>query len=159
LAIQEAFARSTIVADDRAFQTRFNGFYKVRRGAAWQQFFYNLMDRCRRDRLMFSSVLVELREKTGRCEASFASKLFATVNQDWPVIDSVVLANVGEKLPRPALPDRMERIIELHQDMRDWFCWYLTSADGGFLVAEFRRVHACNITEMKMLDLVLWQMR
>src|SRR5439155_1069029 len=49
-----------------------------------------LLERRKRQPASFGSVLRELHEATGRFEASFASKLVATIRPDTPVIDSVV---------------------------------------------------------------------
>ena len=55
----------------------------------------------------FSLTLVELFAATGRIEASFASKLHATLHPNAPVTDSVVLENLGLRLPAVAVPDRL----------------------------------------------------
>lgn len=160
LVIQSHIAAPEPIATNAEFRRRFNGFYRVRRGEPWQAGFYSLMDRACREPLSFSEILHALSTETGRCEASFASKLHATVNPDWPVIDSVVLGNVDARLPWPWASDRMARIERLYHDLAECFRQYLHGPDGQFLVAEFRKAHPGHpITATKMLDLVLWQSR
>jgi hypothetical protein len=48
---------------------------------------------------LIRSIDEELHRTTGRCEASFASKLSATIGPTMPVIDSVVLRNLNLRLP------------------------------------------------------------
>jgi hypothetical protein len=65
----------------------------------WQEVFYGLMARAKHQDLPFHEVLHALHDATGRHEASFASKLVATFDPSKPVIDAVVLKNVGLRLP------------------------------------------------------------
>lgn len=58
-----------------------------------------LMPRPKREALPFHDVLRALHHATGRWEASFASKLVATFDPSKPMIDAVVLTNVGLRLP------------------------------------------------------------
>src|SRR5688572_1289175 len=76
--------------DDSTFRRRFNHFYRVRRGVEWQNSFYGVMGNAQKERSSFAEILGVLHKTTGRYEASFASKLFATLNPTAPVIDSVV---------------------------------------------------------------------
>jgi hypothetical protein len=60
----------------------------------------------------FPEALREISRRTGRIEASFSSKLVATLSPTKPVIDRFVLENFELKLPRWGLHDRESRIIE-----------------------------------------------
>ncbi|WP_417069215.1 hypothetical protein [Niveibacterium terrae] len=146
--------------EDGEFRRRYNHFYRVRRGAAWQNEFYSLMARAKREQLQFHLVLDLLREATGRYEASFASKLIATLQPSKPVIDSVVLRNLGLRLPLPTAPDRVSKIVKIHAELERLFAAYLHTSDGEYLVQEFNRIYPnTGTTDEKMLDLVLWQTR
>ena len=145
---------------DLDFRRRFNGFYRVRRGAAWQDAFFGLLERAKTEALTFGMILGDLRRATGRWEASFASKLLATVNPHQPVIDSVVLGNLGLRLPPQTSPGRAAGIEAVHRALADEFDAFLESEPGRRLVDRFRRTYPeAEITETKMLDLVLWQTR
>lgn len=148
-------------AYERAFQRAFNGFYRVRgRDAAWQRSFYRLMAKCNRHPLPFSAVLKRLKQSTSRCEASFASKLIATLDPHQPVIDSVVLGNLKLPLPPPNHPHRLKRIQRIHEELTRRYRRFLTTANGKYLVRSFKRTHGeKGITHMKMVDFVLWQAR
>jgi hypothetical protein len=149
-----------LFAEDREFRKRYNHFYRVRRGDDWQNVFYGLMIRAKRERLEFRSVLDFLREATGRYEASFASKLVATLQTSKPVIDSVVLKNVDLRLPSQKSPDRTLEICKLYKKLEYLFADYLQSSEGKYLVKEFNRLYPqMGVTDEKKLDLVLWQTR
>lgn len=158
--IQTQFASNDEAHDDAGFRRRFNRFYRVRRNAAWQATYYALMGRARRDALQFDAVLESLRRTTDRIEASFASKLIATINPDFPVLDKFVLRNVGQCLPAARRSDRVAEVALLHASLKIAFDEYLRTADGRYLVQAFNRLYPdSGITEVKMLDLVLWQTR
>lgn len=152
--------RDRDLSSDREFRRRFNAFYRVRRGPAWQDAFFRLLERSKQTSPTFRGVLEHLHASTGRYEASFASKLLATVAPEYPVIDAEVLRNVGLRLPPYGTADRFDRICEVHHRLAEEFEEYLLTASGTELVAAFRSAfpHAA-ITEVKMVDLVLWQTR
>lgn len=87
------------VSRDYVFQNRFNAFYKVRRGSDWRRNFYTLLEASKASGITFDHALHLLLEQTSRFEASFASKLVATLHPEKPVIDQHVLRNFGLRLP------------------------------------------------------------
>lgn len=158
--LQSRVAEQSGFEQDPEFRRRYNRFYRVRRGPEWQNAFYNLMARAKSDQLDFRAVLVALHGTTNRYEASFASKLVATLDSSKPVIDAFVLRNVGLRLPASAAPDRFERICNVYHELISIFSTFLSSECGHYLITAFRRVHpTATITKVKMLDLVLWQTR
>lgn len=158
--LQAALA-TTDVARDREFQTRFNAFYRVRRNSAWRSAFYGLLQQNKSKRQPFAEVLGALHAATGRVEASFASKLVASVDPDMPVIDAFVLKNLGLRLPRIGpIETRLTRIVELHDRIRRIFSDYLDTDTGRHVVARFEESYPNRqVTRAKMLDLVLWKAR
>jgi hypothetical protein len=158
--IQAALSRVD-VAHDQAFQTLFNGFYRVRRNAAWRSAFYALLQREKSERRPFPDVLRILHETTGRVEASFASKLAASIDPDRPVIDSIVLKHLGLCLPYYGATDaRLVQIVEVHVRIGQEFSAYLGTDMGKYLVTRFEECYPNRqLTQVKMLDLTLWQSR
>jgi hypothetical protein len=164
LRIQAAISTGPTVAISRDFQRAFNGFYKVRKNQAWQKNYYGLLaaevGKQKEDRSSFGQILAHLRKSTARVEASFASKLLATVDPQQPVLDKIVLSNIGCSLPYSGKKNRLETIVLLHRKIAECYRAYLKTPDGKYLVANFKKCYPkANITEVKMLDLVLWQTR
>lgn len=158
--LQSKLAASGQFQEDSEFRRKYNHFYRVRRASAWQNAFYGLMARAKREHLQFHAVIEALRQSTGRHEASFASKLMATLNPSMPVIDSVVLKNLNMRLPAASAPDRIKKICKLHENLTACFSDYLKSENGAYLVSQFKEKYpSAKVTETKMLDLVLWQTR
>jgi hypothetical protein len=142
------------------FQKRFTAFYRVRRNETWRTQYFSLLEVAKNEKFDFGEALKRIRQLTDRVEASFASKLVATIDTRLPVIDIFVLQNVGIKLPSPGAKDREETIIRRHAELRRLLDDYLETPDGKYLVSEFKRIYPwAQISEHKMLDLVLWQTR
>ena len=95
-----------INATDEKYQKNFNYYYRVRRDAAWLEQFYAYMNKNKNNKdITFAEILRYLsniehtarktaKNPTGKIksvEASFASKMLATINQDHPIWDSQVL--------------------------------------------------------------------
>jgi hypothetical protein len=99
-------------------------------------------------------------DETKALEASFTSKLVATVNPSKPVIDSVVLRNVGLKLPRYGHSERLAATVDVHTQLGQLYRRFLRGSDGAYLVKRFKATYpAVKLTKAKMLDFVLWQTR
>lgn len=148
------------ILTDPVYRKRFNGFYRVRRATEWQDMFYRLLQRKRAQPVTFGQVLRALHRATGRHEASFASKLVATIRPEMPVIDSVVLKNLGLSLPRYNAPNRLARLDRLHKTIASSFRAFLRTERGRYLVKRFREEYPhARISKVKMVDLVLWQTR
>ena len=93
--IQKRFIQTLDSQNDSDFRPKINEFYGVRwRKPKWLDSFYGLMGELRGKSTDFKYVLNEIYKRTGYVEASFASKLIATLDPTCPVIDSVVLKNL-----------------------------------------------------------------
>jgi hypothetical protein len=148
------------VRSEASYRKRFNAYYKVRRGRDWQDKFFELLERRKGRTSSFAEILDALHRATGRYEASFASKLLATIDPQMPVIDSIVLRNLDVRLPAYGSDHRRSRIIELHGRLRASLNGFLATDVGRYLVKRFRAVYPdADVAEIKMLDLVLWQTR
>lgn len=159
--IQEALA-TTDVSCDRSFQRLFNGFYRVqKRGAEWQSAFYGLLQKEKSGPQSFAGVLRAIYNATGRVEASFASKLAASVDPGKPVIDSIILKNLGLRLPPYGeVEARLARIVEMHALIGRVYADFLATEMGRYLTTRFEECYpGRQVTPVKMLDLVLWQTR
>ncbi len=148
------------VSRNRDFQRRFNHFYKVRRNADWQTQYYKLLEEYKNSHATFSEILCKIHENTGRYEASFASKLVASIDAEQPIIDKFVLMNVGLRLPYSKAKNRASKIVEVHIVLLSKLKDFLETESGEYLVKQFKiKYPSANVTEIKMVDLVLWQTR
>lgn len=78
--------RGTDVSSDANYQRFYNRFYRVRRNAERQSRYYAIMEREKANpSTAFGDVLREMHELTGNVEASFTSKIIATLHPDRPI--------------------------------------------------------------------------
>ncbi len=150
------------VSLNKDFQKKFNAFYKITpfRDNEWQKVFYEIMQSSKGKEVSFNAVLTNLHSKVGRIEASFASKLVATLSPQKPVIDKIVFGNLGLKLPAASKKGRNLIIIEQYNCLIKEFSNFLQTQNGVYLVQRFKEAYPeAKITETKMLDLILWQTR
>jgi hypothetical protein len=157
--IQEQFHKNDVTSN-REFQKAFNGFYRVRRNAEWQAVYYRLMEDAKTNGFDFRQVLLELRKKTGRLEASFTSKLVATVYPDRPVIDKFVLEYFGLSLPHQYEANRESKAVMVYDSLNNKYMAFMSAPTASAICARFSEKYPwANITALKKVDLVLWQTR
>lgn len=148
------------VAVSREFQKRYNGFYRVRRSVLWQAPYFALLESAKRAPITFEAALSQLFDATGQVEASFASKLVATLDPSLPVIDKFVLAQAGLTLPRAKAADRQATIVDVYAQLTTKLHHFAQSPTGKTLLTRFQAVYPqSKLSTIKMIDLVLWQMR
>jgi hypothetical protein len=148
------------VSTDREFQKKFNGFYRVRRNSDWQKDFYQLMESSKNKNVTFGEILDEMYKKTGKMEASFVSKLIATINPEMPIIDKIVFDNLGLTLPSTGIKNRDLIIKEQYKTLIRELSFLLQSENGKYLVEQFTIGYPeAKISKIKMLDFVIWQIR
>jgi hypothetical protein len=148
------------VTTDREFQRRFDAFYRVRRNSHWRREFFALMEKSKSGETYFSETLQAVYRSTGRIEASFASKLVATLDPSKPVIDKFVLRCFKLRLPNWGSANREENTVELYRQLCLKYDDLLASPDGVKIRNMFdERYPNAKITNVKKIDLVLWQMR
>jgi hypothetical protein len=148
------------VSRSREFQKTYNGFYRVRRNAAWQEVYYKLMERAKTKPSDFSQILSDLKRKTGRLEASFASKLVATLHPDRPVIDRFVLEHFCLRLPGHYETDREAKAVSVYKALISKYETFLSLPVARIICEKFTATYPwAGITDLKKVDLVLWQTR
>jgi hypothetical protein len=157
--IQEQLHKND-VSTAREFQKAYNGFYRVRRNAEWQAVYYRLMEKAKTRESGFQEVLLELKQRTGRLEASFASKLVATLHPDRPVIDRLVLDHFGLSLPYQYETDRELKAVRVYEILVRKYMDFMSHPNARAICERFEaRYPWADITDLKKVDLVLWQTR
>jgi hypothetical protein len=154
----------TNVAIDSDYQRAYTGFYSMgKHKKDWYAFYYGLLEREKQnDTLNFETVLTKLFEYEGHVEASFSSKLVATVRPEKPVYDKYVLNNLGIRGPKwpSAVEERLAAAKKAYKEIENFFAAVLKLETIQELEAEFdRRVGFQHFTSTKKLDLLLWQLR
>lgn len=154
--------RETDVSFDADFRRLYNRFYRMRRNAAWQSSYYAIMEREKADpSTAFGDVLREMHELTGNAEASFASKMIATLHPDKPIWDSLVLARLGLRLKGTTVQAKLENAVEVHGEIVSWYENYLAMEDAEKNIRLFDELlpDCAWLTPVKKVGFLLWSER
>ena len=76
------YVHQTDVENDMDFQRTFNAFYRVRRNEEWRKVYYHLFEELKDKTPSFEYIIRYMFEKTGNIEASFSSKMLATLHPE-----------------------------------------------------------------------------
>jgi hypothetical protein len=154
---------TTDVSKDREFQKLYNHFYRMRqRKPEFYQLYYTYMEKMKgcADPISFEDILRFIHNETGRYEASFSSKLLATLNPSKPVWDTFVLENLGVKKISSTAKDREQKVIAAYDQICSWYDTFSKSEDADLILTLFDQTFpAADITTTKKIDLFLWQNR
>jgi hypothetical protein len=147
------------VSTNMNFQKKFNGFYRVRqRTPEFYECYYSFMENNKNNSVSFEETLLHIHEKLHRVEASFSSKLVATIDPDFPIWDTIILENLGFK--RPYGKDRLNKTVELYNKIIEWYKIFLASGLGINIIGLFEKKYPdVLISNTKKIDLILWQNR
>jgi hypothetical protein len=155
----------TNAAQNGYFQRLYNGFYVVRsREKEWYKVYFTFMQKHKDNvSLTFEETLRHLYKKTGRIEASFSSKLLATVNPQMPIWDTHVLRNTRITAPKTGQNNsgkQLQESIDVYNLLTGWYKDHLKTKDGKFMVERFDKIYPGNhLTDVKKVDFILWQIR
>ena len=150
------------MSSDAAFQRPYNRFYRVRRNAEWQSAYYEIMQREKVSAVLsFEDILREMHERTGSVEASFTSKMIATLDPDRPIWDSVVLERLGLRLRGTTAQAKLENAVGVYESIVGWYADYLATEDAARNIALFDELlpDYSWLTSVKKVDFLLWSSR
>jgi len=149
------------VSKDAEFQKMYNGFYRVRqRDEEFYNAYYSYMEECKAEGTDFEKTLRYFYSKLNRVEASFSSKLVATINPEMPIWDVYVLENLQLKTPAQYSKTRLEDTVNLYKEIEKWYSDCVKSKDGKEMIKIFDQSFPNNfISNIKKIDFILWQIR
>ena len=153
--------RKTDVSTDLDFQRAFNAFYKVRRNAEWRKTYYDLFETSKNRLPSFESIIRTMYEATGNIEASFSSKMLATINPDMPIWDRYVVQNLCLEMRGKTKEDQLKCAVDLYNKMISWYEGFLQTENGRDCIAEFDLILPGYVwmSDVKKIDFYLWSIR
>ena len=153
--------RKTDVSTDPEFQRSFNGFYRVRRNAEWRKTYFSLFESVKNSEPTFEFIIRSLYEKTGNIEASFSSKMLATINADMPIWDRYVVQNLCLCIKGKTKEDQLKCSIDVYNEMIDWYDSFLQTKNGRDCIEEFDLTLPGYkwMSAVKKIDFYLWSIR
>ena len=151
------------VSTDRLYQRRYRGFYRVRRKPAWCKPYFALLERAKGEALSFNAALRAFCEQTGRVEASFISKLIATIDPTLPVWDQFVIWNLKLRQPfyHANQTRRLAERITVYKEICERVAALEASTEGAAWIECFdeARPEFEHFTVTKKVDVFLWLAR
>lgn len=152
---------SVDVSKDIEFQTRFTGFYRVRRNKeTFLKKYYTYMESLKGKTPTYDEIIRHIHTFLGTIERSFSSKLLATLNPNMPVWDQYVLSNANIKAPN-YYSVTIEKCVGTYRQIVEYYTKLLQSADGQEMLELFdeKLPQFDHFTSVKKIDLMLWQKR
>lgn len=145
--------------DNAEFQRAYDAFYRVRRNEAWRAEYFRLMaDFQKRTTPTFGEILLRLYQATGQIEASFASKMIATLDADMPIWDSRILKVLNLKLTGKTPELKLSNAVILYDRICRWYKAFLQTENAKNMIRQFDSEFPefQNMSSMKKIDFILW---
>ena len=141
------------------FQRKYDAFYRLRRNEAWRKEYFQLMDTYKkRGNTSFGEILLRLYQKTNQIEASFSSKMLATINDNMPIWDSKVLGVMKMKVAGTKTEIRFSNSVLLYDQICSWYREFLKTDNAKEMIrrfdAEFPEFQSMSATQK--IDFILW---
>ena len=144
------------------FQRLYNGFYRLRLPASeyYKKHFDYLEKNKNNKHLAFRDVLTYMSNTTGRVEASFSSKIVATINPNMPVWDSNVLSNLLISTPQGNFQDKIEQSVKIYDELCNYYDKFMITDNAKDIVKTFDNLFPQynSITNIKKVDLAIWSL-
>lgn len=145
--------------EKREFQRKYDAFYRVRRNEMWRTEYFRLMRYfMNRAEPSFGEILLRLQQSTGQIEASFASKMLATINADMPIWDKNVLVSLKLRLTGKTLELKMSNAVVLYDKICQWYKTFLQTDHAEEMIRRFDQEFPAyrSFSATKKIDFVLW---
>ena len=151
----------TNISENPEFQKVYNYFFKVRRNEQWRKVYFDIMERAKTNELSFRDIITEIYKKTGRIEASFSSKLLASINPTKPIWDHFVLKNLNIKPTGKTPVERIENACQIYNVLVKWYDEFIKTDEGKKYILEFDKYlpNYAWISNIKKLDFLIWSTR
>lgn len=149
------------VSTDVKYQRKFNYFYKVRRNKSWRKNYYKfLQDNKANDNLTFEKIIRHLYNETGNVEASFSSKLLATIKPEMPIWDQYVVKNININLLGKTKEEQIQNAVDLYNKMIEEYNNLLKREEVKKCIKNIKNIiEEYEINDIKILDFILWSIR
>ena len=167
---------SSNIALNMDYQKNYTNYYRVRRDAQWLKAYYQYLEEHKHDKdITFEQILRHLSEiphavkisQTNRdgiartVEASFASKMLATINPDHPVWDSQVLRFLEIRTPQMrSHSEKIEACIEIYAEIEREISDFIRTQEGRACIEVFDLVfpRCRDFSDFKKIDFYLWNL-
>lgn len=164
--------REVDVSIDKNYQNNFTSYYRVRRDVDWLKKFYEFMEAHKNDtNLTFETIiryLSNIPHKVNKklsssgyattVEASFASKMLATINPNYPIWDSQVVKALGYKIIATEGNIKLDEYIISYARLTVEIQNFINTKEGKECIKLFDKLfpNHKHISSFKKIDFYLW---
>lgn len=158
----------TNVSTDIDYQKNFNSYYRVRRDRNWLKEYYDFMENHKSDKkISFEKILRKIssvphKAKNGvitSIEASFSSKMLATINPNYPIWDRQVVKALGISIdPTLVGEDKIKAYVEAYTKLTREIGDFIKTEAGELCIKQFDATfpNLTGINPVKKIDYYLW---
>jgi len=140
------------------FKKKYQTFYGLRyNDHNFKDMYFDFMEQKKRIGVSFDVTLQYFLDKCGRVEASFSSKLVATIDPKIPIWDFNVLRSLGLKAPYTYCKDRIVKTIIIYNKICDHYRELFKTGEADAYLKEFDRIFKnVDISDTKKIDFMIW---
>lgn len=150
------------VSKDKYFQKLYKGFYRLRLPATeYYKEYFNYLEGSKSNKsLNFENVIEYISNVTGRVEASFSSKILATINPNMPVWDNNIFSNLSIKKPIGNFKDKIVQSVSIYNELCNYYKEFLNTNNAKQIIKLFDDIFPQynSITDIKKIDLAIWSL-
>ena len=151
--------RKPINPSSKEFQRAFSSFYRVRRNEEWKRNFFDIFATVAQNRhCTFEQILTAVFHKNRQVEASFCSKMLATINPEKPIWDRLVCEFIfGHGITLTGTPEKkIDKAVELYGKIEKWYAENISQATD--LLRKFDQQFSAHskIKPTKKIDFLIW---
>ena len=151
------------VFENEDFRRKFKWYYRImRKSEEFYNIYFKYFEDNKNKKVTFEQTLKFFFDKLDRIESSFSSKIVATINPNFPILDSQVLKNLWIKIPVYNLEkkERFNIMIKNYNKIIIEYSDFLKNKEWEEAIKIFdENIWKVNITDIKKIDFMLWQSR
>lgn len=143
-----------------SFRKQYCNFYRMnRRSKEFKTCYFKIFENLKiKNADDFDLVIDKISETTNRIEASFSSKMVASINANKPLLDSIILNNLEIKFPKHSSSERSIKIKLIYKELEDNYQNFLkTKSAKNWLNLFDKKIGKFNISNTKKIDFIIWQ--
>ena len=147
------------ISENTTFRKSFDHFYVIRRNIEWRNKYYHFLENNKTNKnISFEEILKHLNSFNNWVEASYSSKMLATINDQKPIWDRLVLKSVNLKVPTGKKEIKLQKTIEMYDCLEKMYENYMGSEEASKCIAKFDSTfnEYKDISNVKKIDFLLW---
>lgn len=160
---------SVDISNNKDYQKNFTAYYNIRRDQEWLKKYYNYLEANKNNKnITFEKILLDISKiehttKNGlksTVEASFASKMLATIIPDNPIWDKRIAKALGIKLINCNKEEKISTYVKIYDELREKVKEFINTKSGKECIRLFNKTfpNYTTVSNFKKIDHYLWSL-